>query len=152
MRKFLSLLVVMMLFTIISFAQTKIVSGKITDAQGQPIPFSSVRIKNSKIGASADADGNYSIKGKEGDVIIVSGAGITAKEATITGASSLNVSVVRNGANLSEVVVTALGVQRQAKELGYSTAKISTDELTQAKVTNVGAGLAGKFLVCKLIW
>ena len=144
MRKFLFLNLILSVFSLVSAAQTKIISGKITDAQGQAIPFSSVRIKNSKIGASSDADGNFSIRGKEGDVIVVTGTGISSKEATITGSSSLNVSVVRNGANLAEVVVTALGVQRQAKELGYSTAKITTDELTQAKVTNVGAGLAGK--------
>ena len=144
MRKFLLLAIVQVFFSALGFAQTKIVSGKVTDPHGQPIPFSSIKIKNSRIGTSADADGNYSIRAKEGDVLQVSGTGISSKEITVTNTSSLNVNVERTSANLTEVVVTALGVQRQSKELGYSTAKVNTEELTQAKVTNVGAGLAGK--------
>jgi len=133
-----------MMFVVVVFAQTKVVSGKVTDVQGQSIPFSSIRIKNSKVGTSADADGNYSIKAKEGDILIISGTGITNKEITVSNSATNNVKVERNGSSLTEVVVTALGVQRQSKELGYSTAKVNSEELTQAKVTNVGAGLAGK--------
>ena len=144
MRKFLSLVAVMTLFYLSALAQLKTVSGKITDSQGQAIPFSTIRVKGSKVGTSADADGSYSIKAKEGDVLQFSGTGITAKEVTVTSAATLSVKVDRTSANLAEVVVTALGVVRQSKELGYSTAKVSTEELTQAKVTNVGAGLSGK--------
>ena len=144
MRKCLSLLTVLLLTSALAFSQIRTVSGKVVDQQGQPVPFATVKIKGSKAGSSADADGNFTIKAKDGDVLQITGTGFSASEATVAGTGTLTVKVTRKENSLSEVVVTALGVQRQAKELGYSTAKINTDELTQAKVTNVATGLAAK--------
>ena len=104
----------MMLFTIVSFAQTKIVSDVIIGADCQHISFSSIKTKNSKIGAN-DTDGNFFIRKKEGNVIIVPNAGISLKKATINGASSLNVSIIRNDVNIPEVVIIALGVECKLK-------------------------------------
>ena len=126
-------------------AQIKNITGKITDQSNQPVAFASVRIKGSKAGVSADADGNFSIKAKPGDALTISGTGLAEKEVVLDNSPIVTVKVTRKEGVLAEVVVTtALGVQRQAKELGYSTAKINTDELTQAKVTNIGTGLAAK--------
>jgi TonB-linked SusC/RagA family outer membrane protein len=126
-------------------AQIKSIVGKITDESGQPAAFASVRIKGTKFGVEADADGNFSIKAKEGDALLISGAGLNEKEVVIDNSSSFAIRVSRKEGSLTEVVVTtALGIQRQAKDLGYSTAKINSDELTQAKVTNIGTGLAAK--------
>lgn len=144
MRKCLSLLTVFLLTTALAFGQIKTISGKVVDQQGQPVPFATVKIKGSKSGSSADADGNFSIKAKDGDVLVITGTGFNASEATVAGTGPLSIKVTRKENSLSEVVVTALGVQRQSKELGYSTAKINTEELTQAKVTNIGTGLAAK--------
>ena len=144
MRKFLSLLAVLVLCSVLAFAQTKVVTGKVTDQQGQPIPFASIRIKGSKQGVSADAEGNFTIRVKPGDAVIVSGTGISAKEASVGDGAVLNVTVGRTTTSLTEVVVTSLGVQRQSKELGYATAKVSSKDLTQAKVTDISTGLAGK--------
>ena len=126
------------------FAQTKTTTGRITDQQGQPVPFATILIKGTKTAASADADGNFTIKAKPGDILVVSGAGMTAKEASVTGSGPVNVQVSRKESNMTEVVVTALGIQRQAKELGYSTAKVSGKELTQAKPISAVNGLTGK--------
>src|SRR6185437_2332155 len=144
MRKCLSLLTVFLLTAALAFGQIKTISGKVVDQQGQPVPFATVKIKGSKSGSSADADGNFSIKAKAGDVLVITGTGFNASEATVAGTGPLSIKVTRKENSLSEVVVTALGVQRQSKELGYSTAKINTEELTQAKVTNIGTGLAAK--------
>ncbi|HVS96482.1 MAG TPA: SusC/RagA family TonB-linked outer membrane protein [Puia sp.] len=143
MRKCLSL-TVFLLAAALAFGQVKTITGKVVDQQGQPVPFATVKIKGSKSGSSADADGNFSIKAKDGDVLVITGTGFNASEATVAGSGPLSIKVTRKENSLSEVVVTALGVQRQAKELGYSTAKINTEELTQAKVTNIGTGLAAK--------
>jgi TonB-linked SusC/RagA family outer membrane protein len=143
MRKFLSLIAVLALYMSV-FAQTKLTTGRITDQQGQPVPFVTIRIKGSKTGTSADADGNFSIKAKAGDVLIVSGAGLAPKEVSVTGTGAVMVQVSRKESNLTEVVVTALGIQRQAKELGYSTAKVTGKELTQAKPISAVNGLTGK--------
>ena len=146
MRKRLSLFVILILYSVFLSAQTKNVTGKVTDQQGQPVPFASVRIKGSKQGVSADADGNFSIKVAKSSTLIVSGSGLTEKEIEVSpNSAAINVQVDRNkGSNLSEVVVTALGVQRQAKELGYSTAKVSGKDVTQAKPISAINGLTGK--------
>ena len=70
------------------FCQTKIVNGKILNQQGQPIAFATVRVKGTKIGAGADAEGNFSIKAKSGETLIVSGTGITNKEVPVAGSGA----------------------------------------------------------------
>lgn len=144
MRKFLLLSTLLFLLSALALGQVKQVTGKVTDAQGQPVGFSSVRVKGTKVGVSADADGNFSIKAKRGDVLVISGTSIVQQEVTVTDAATYSVRVASRTGALTEVVVTALGVQRQSKELGYSTATIKTAQLTQAKVTNVATGLAAK--------
>jgi len=145
MRKIVFMLLGLMLTSALAFAQSKVITGRITDQTGQAVPFASIHLKVGKEGTSADADGNFSLKAKQGDVLVISGTGFSPKEIPIEGTTAvLTVVVSRKESSMTEVVVTALGVQRQSRELGYSTAKISTDELTQAKVTNIGAGLAAK--------
>ncbi len=143
MRKCLSLIAIL-LFSLSVFAQTKTTTGRITDQQGQPVPFATILIKGTKTAASADADGTFSIKAKPGDILIISGAGMAAREVAVSGSGPVNVQVSRKESNMTEVVVTALGIQRQAKELGYSTAKVSGKELTQAKPISAVNGLTGK--------
>jgi len=144
MRKFLSLLAVLVLLGPLAFSQTKTITGKVTDQAGQDVPFATIRVKGTKVGTSADAQGYYSIKASPSQTLIISGTGITAKEIPVGSETTVNVVVQHQTTSLSEVVVTSLGIQRQAKELGYATAKINTAELTQAKVVNVATGLAGK--------
>jgi len=144
MRKFLSLFAVLVLLSVLAFAQTRTITGRVTDQQGQPVPFASIKIKGTKVGTAADGDGAFSIKAKVGDVLIVTGAGLTTKEATIGESGPVVVQVSRKESNLTEVVVTALGIQRQAKELGYSTAKVSGKDLTAAKPISAVNGLTGK--------
>jgi len=144
MRKCLMLLTSLIFLFISVHAQTKTTTGRVTDQQGQPVPFATVQVKGSKAATSADAEGNFSIKVKEGDVLVVSGAGFEAKTVTV-GAGAISVQVSRKESNMAEVVITgALGVQRQAKELGYSTAKISGKDLAQAKPISAVNGLTGK--------
>ncbi len=144
MRKFLTLLAVLVLLGPLAFSQTKVITGKVTDQAGQAVPFATIRVKGTKVGTSADVDGYYSIKANPSQTLIISGTGITAKEVPVGSETTLNIAVQHQTTSLSEVVVTSLGIQRQSKELGYATAKINTSELTQAKVVNVATGLAGK--------
>jgi TonB-linked SusC/RagA family outer membrane protein len=143
MRKFLSLFAVLALFCLTALPQSTNVTGKVTDQQNQPIPFATVRIKSKKTGVAADADGKFIIKAKQGDVLIISGAGITPKEVTVDN-SSLTIQVTRKESSLTEVVVTALGIQKQAKSLGYSTAKVDGKDLVAAKPYDLANGLTGK--------
>lgn len=144
MRKFLTLLAVLVLYSVLASAQTKVVSGRVTDPQGQPIPFSSIRIKGTKSGTSADADGNFTIRAKTGDALIISGTGISPKEVRVTDEPLGVIQVSRSTAALTEVVVTALGVRRQAKELGYAVTSLTNKTLVQAKSVNIAQALNGK--------
>jgi TonB-linked SusC/RagA family outer membrane protein len=143
MRKFLTLLAVLVLLGPLAFSQSRVVTGKVTDQAGQPVPFATVRLKGTKLGTSADAEGNFTIRAESSQTLIISGTGVTTKEVEV-GAGSVNVQVQHVTTSLSEVVVTGLGVQRQAKSLGYSTAKVSNSELVQAKPISVANGLTGK--------
>ena len=144
MRKFLTLLTVLVFTSALALAQIKTITGRVTDQQGQPVPFATVRVKASKAGVSADADGNFTINAKIGDILAVSGTGIVSKEFTIMGATDQAIQVARSSAALTEVVVTALGVQRQEKELGYATTTINNKTLTAAKSVDVAQALNGK--------
>lgn len=144
MRKFLSLLAVLVLFDLSAFAQTKVVTGKISDQNGQAVPFATVVLKGTKTGTSADANGIFSIKANTGDLLVISGTGITVKEIAVTAEPEQNIEVVRSNSAMTEVVVTALGIQRQAKDLGYATATLNNKVLIQAKSVNIAQALNGK--------
>ncbi len=144
MRRFLSLFIMLMLCGGLAFAQNRVVSGKVTNSDGSPVSFATVKVRGTPTGLSADVNGAYSIKVKDGDVLEISGAGYETQRVTIRSNTSVFDVQLRSNVSLSEVVVTALGIKRQSKELGYATTTVKTEELTQAKVTNIATGLAAK--------
>jgi len=145
MRKFLALFLVLISFSILASAQTKLVTGKITDQQGNPVPFATVKLKGSNAGTSADADGSFSIKARLGDVLLITGTGVTPVSFPITDVNAiLAIKATQKETGLTEVVVTALGISRQAKSLGYATEKLSGKDLTEAQPISVANGLTGK--------
>ncbi|MEP6701070.1 MAG: TonB-dependent receptor plug domain-containing protein, partial [Bacteroidota bacterium] len=144
MRKIASLCTMLLLFAALAFGQNRTITGTVTDEKGDALPGASVRIKGTRTGVAADNNGQFRILAKTGDVLVVSGAGLEATEATIGASSTIALSVKRTVIAGTEVVVTALGVTRQPKELGYSVSKIKATELTQAKAVNLQNGLTGK--------
>ncbi|MBI1780301.1 MAG: SusC/RagA family TonB-linked outer membrane protein [Sphingobacteriales bacterium] len=145
MRKITLLLMVQLLMFSLVFAQVHPVSGKVTDEKGDPVPFATVKVKGSKVAEIADANGLFQIKANKGAILEVSSIGYKSNEITVGTGNSLTVIISKTLDNLNEVVVqTALGVKRQAKELGYSTSKITADELTVSKSTNIATGLTAK--------
>ena len=144
MRKIASLFTMLMLVTAFAFAQNRTITGTVTDEKGDALPGASVRIKGTRTGVAADNNGQFRIQAKTGDVLLVSGAGIDATEATVGSGNTIAISVKRSVVAGTEVVVTALGITRQKRELGYSTAKVSGAELTKAKSVNIANGLQGK--------
>jgi TonB-linked SusC/RagA family outer membrane protein len=128
-----------------AIAQVRSVSGKVTDASGNPVPFASVKIVNSQSGVNADENGNFTINAKPGDKLIITSIDFAAKTVTVPVNGPLRISISKTDKSLSEVIVTtALGVKRQARELGYATTSIKTAQLTQAAVVNPATGLAAK--------
>lgn len=144
MRKILSLITVLVLCSALAFSQSRVITGTVRDEKGEPIPFASVTEKGTRNGVSADANGNYRITAADNAVLVFSGTGLSAREVSVSGKTIVDAQLQRGGNELATVVVTALGVQRQPKELGYSITKVKNAELTQAKVVNLQNGLTGK--------
>ncbi len=144
MRKLLLILGLLLIFHNLSFAQTKLVTGKVVNQQGHPIAFASIRLKGTKQGVGADAEGNFSIKAKSGDVLIVSATGVSPSEVTVGESAFLNISVTEKVGNLSEVVVTALGQTSTKAKLGYSTTSFNTATINKNGAVGALDGLEGK--------
>lgn len=143
MKKVLLSFVMVFLVTF-AFAQSKI-TGTITAAEdGSGLPGVSVRIKNTTKGTQSDAMGKYSIDAAKGDVLQISFIGYTLQEVTVGNKSVIDVSLESDDRVLQEVVVTALGVSREAKSLGYAVTNVDGETLSQAKETNVVNALAGR--------
>jgi TonB-linked SusC/RagA family outer membrane protein len=140
---FLLLVVVTLSSSNLLFAQ-KGISGKIVGvSNNQAVSGASVLVKGKNIGASTSVDGNFSIDAKQGDILVISGIGVKSKEHEVTTGFQL-ISVDVETADLNEVVVTALGIRKDKRKLGYALQEVKGDALTVARETNVVNQLAGK--------
>ena len=146
MRKILSSLVVAMLFfAIAGQSQNLSITGKVTDDKGAPIPSASVVIKsNRNTGTAADDQGRYKISAVKGNVLVFSSVGFATKEITVGTSNTINVTLSSSGSELTEVVVTALGIKRSEKALGYAVSKVDPTTLLQKSEPNILLGLAGR--------
>lgn len=144
MRKIASLFTMLMLFSALAFGQSRTISGTVTNDKNEPVPGASVVIKGTKTGSIADNQGQFRILAKTGDVLLATSTGYELAEITVGSSSTVELKMKTISITGTEVVVTALGVSRQAKELGFSTAKVKATELTQAKPVNLQNGLTGK--------
>ncbi|GGD67937.1 SusC/RagA family TonB-linked outer membrane protein [Maribacter cobaltidurans] len=121
------------------------VSGSVKDNNGQPIPGVSVVEKGTSNGVATDFDGNYSITLLQPNAVLVfSSLGFSRKEVTVGQSSEVNVVLEENVEGLDEVVVTGLGIKRDAKKLGYAVTSVDTEELTKTRTVNVMESLEGK--------
>ncbi len=143
MKKLVTL-IVCMLCTVLAFTQNRIVTGTVTDEKGVPVEGATVKIKGSKKAVIADANGKFSVSATKGTTLGVSGARIPEKQVTVGEDNFITINVTHSSAELSTVVVTALGINREAKSLGYAVSSISNKTLTQAKSVNVAQSLNGK--------
>ena len=126
-----------------SFAQEKTVTGVVSDELG-PIAGANVVVEGTTRGTTTDFDGNYTIKAKQGEVLVISYTGKKTAKITVAAANSYNVSLKDDVLVGEEVVVTAYGIVRETKKLAYSTEKVEAKQLTQASPVNAVTALAGK--------
>lgn len=148
MRKFLLLKFVLLLAVGInsSWAQERTVSGKITAVDdGQPLPGVNVVLKGTTTGTVTDIDGNYKLTvPNDGGILVYSFIGLTTEEIAIGSRAVIDLQMTSDVTQLTEVVVTAFGVEREKKSLGYSVQEVKNDELTKTRQTNVLSSLQGK--------
>ncbi|SHJ02259.1 SusC/RagA family TonB-linked outer membrane protein [Flavobacterium terrae] len=126
-----------------SFAQEKTITGTVTDASG-PLPGVNVVVKGTTRGVQTGFDGGYSIKAKEGETLVFSFLGMSETTRTIGATNTVNVLMQDETNKLTEVVVTALGVGREKKSLGYGTQKVDGSEVSKLPSTNFVNNLSGK--------
>lgn len=123
----------------------KNISGKVIDKNNVPLAGVNIAIKGTTRGTSTNAEGEYTLTNvADGNVLVFSFIGYVPQEATVGAATTYNLTLVEDTQNLSEVVVTALGIKRDKRALGYSVQEIKGEELSYAKEPNVANSLAGK--------
>lgn len=144
MTKIVSFFTMLMLTTMLVYGQARVITGRVLDDAGAPVNAASILVRGTNTGTSADANGNFTINAKKGDVLVISAVGVPSKEVRVTSGSTVEVSLLRQSQNLSEVVVTALGVQRQKRALGYATQQVSGNDLNRGQNSNPIAALQGK--------
>ncbi|WP_206077594.1 SusC/RagA family TonB-linked outer membrane protein [Pontibacter sp. SGAir0037] len=121
------------------------IKGKITDEQGMPLPGASISVKGTSNGTITDVNGNFSITIQQNtDVLVVSFLGYLNQEVQIGSQTILNISLLPNTNQLNEVVVTALGIEREQKALGYATQTVSSESINNARPNNFAQALSGK--------
>ena len=133
----------MLFFALTLSAYAQQISGTVTDENGVPLPGATVLVQGTSNGVSTDFDGNYSISASQGDTLVFSFVGYSSQSVVVGSSSTVNVSLEPDNA-LEEVVVTALGVQRNTKALGYSVTNVEGDEISANPSTNAINALQGK--------
>ena len=134
----------MILVTGTALAQNIQVSGTVTEASGEAVPFASVHIKGTTNGVSSDTDGHYSITAAQNATIVFSSVGYKTLEVPVSGRSLINATLVADSHFLDEVVVTAVGIQRSERSLGYSVTKVNSDETVRRAEPDLLRALDGK--------
>jgi len=144
-QKLLSFFIGGLILTSVAFAQEKKVSGRVTSPAGTAIPGVTVSIQGSNQATQTDANGNYTIDVPVGKILVFKSLGFSESTLIVSAnRSSFDIALNDSNAQLDEVVVTALGVKREKKNLGYASASISNETLTSASAVNVANGLQGK--------
>jgi mannose/fructose/N-acetylgalactosamine-specific phosphotransferase system component IIB len=143
MRKILSLLAVLIVIALPALSQTRKITGKVTDAKGIPIPFATIKIKGKNVGSAADQNGTFIIEAAATDVLLISAAGYDLQEITVGNQQSINAGLQSN-THLDEVIVTAQGIRRRPKELGYSVARVTSEDITVGRSPQIAQSLSGK--------
>ena len=120
------------------------VTGRVTDAGGKGIAGINVLVKGTRLGTSTKEDGSFSIPAPAGATLVISGIGYAPQEIAVNNRSSISVSLSEKQGELSAVVVTALGISKDARKVGYAVTTIGGGQLDKARESNVALSLSGQ--------
>lgn len=141
----LILIGVVFLLTHLAQAQERRVTGRVVSGKDQQaIPGVNILIKNTQAGTTTDANGNFSLNAPANATLVFSAIGFTGREIAVGNQSQLTVTLQENEQALNEVVVTALGIKKEAKRLGYATAIVNPEQVTTNRSVNFINALQGK--------
>ena len=139
------ILTLLLVFVVhLSFAQEKTVTGTVTDQDGIPLPGVNVLVKGTSRGVQTDFDGNYAVTASQGEVLVYSFIGLETAEKTIGSAAKINVVLQQGAAELQEVIITAVGIEREKASLGSATTTVGAEEIVKGSQANIADALKGK--------
>lgn len=144
MRKLYLLLLGVVFAVAPAFAQ-RTLTGKVTDEKGNPVANASVVVKGTSTGTATKVDGTFSLTVPAGaKTLLFSAVDMKTLEVAIDASNTLTIVLKGEEKVMSEVVVTALGIEKSRKNLGYAATTIKNDDLTMARTTNIANALVGK--------
>lgn len=150
--KHLLFVFVFVLLSLLVAAQQRTISGTvINEKDGNPVAKATVQVKGRSVGTSTNDKGQFSIQAGNNDVLVISSIGFTIAEIKVGNQTKLNVTLAESSQELQGVVVTALGIKREEKALGYSTTIVKGEDLTGALSGNWTDALSGKVAGLNLI-
>ena len=124
-------------------AQTSKVTGKVIGEDGEPVIGAAIIVKGTTVGTVTDYDGNFSLNvPAEGKHLVVSFIGMKSQEIAVK--PQVSVKLMADTQDLDEVVVTAMGIKRERKALGYAAQDLKSDELNKAGTTSLASAIQGK--------
>jgi TonB-linked SusC/RagA family outer membrane protein len=136
------------LFLLVSVAaHAQQVTGRVTSAaDGSPVPGVSIVLKGTTTGTSTDADGKFSVEvpGESSQILVVSFIGYATQEISVLNKTVIDIALIEDITELGEVVVTALGIEKSSKSIGYATTKVDGSRFTESRELNLGSALTGQ--------
>ena len=144
MKKIFLLLNFLLLAAPWALAQDRTITGTVIDERAAPLSGVSVVVKNTTRGTTTDGNGAYQLRAKAGDVLVLGFVGYVKKEVTVGSQDQISASLEPDSRALNELVVTALGIKREAKALTYATQTIRSNQLNEVRDGNVLNTLQGK--------
>ncbi|WP_025741877.1 SusC/RagA family TonB-linked outer membrane protein [Aquimarina pacifica] len=143
--KFSEVLTLILAFVVqITFAQEKTISGTVSDNGGLPLPGVNIVVKGTSNGTQSDFDGKYTIEANKGAVLTYTYVGFATQEKVVGDSNTINIQLAEDAAQLEEVVVTAQGIRREKKSLGYAVSTVANDKIEQKGEADIGRILTGK--------
>ncbi len=125
-------------------AQNNRITGRVTGAENDGLPGVNVLVQGTSAGTTTDANGNYALNAAGNATLVISYIGYISQTIAVTNRSVIDVQLAVDSQNLNEVIVTALGIKRESKTLGYATATVNADQISTNRTPNFVSGLQGK--------
>ena len=125
-------------------AQQKTINGTVTSEDGLPLPGVNIVVRGTTQGTQSDFDGRYTIRAEEYSIIMFSYLGFLTVEEQVGNRTVINIVMTEDATELQEVVVTALGISREKKSLGYATQEVQGEAITKVKTQNFLNTLSGR--------
>ncbi len=138
------MMVLFLLFAGMTYAQNVTVKGTVSDQNGEPIVGATVKVDKAQSGTVTNYDGDFQLSCREGANLVISYIGYTTKTVTATSAQKMQIVLDEEATALNEVVVTAMGIKKDAKKLGYSVSTVGAEELTKVGSPTFASAMYGK--------